>query len=543
MNLADFVYEESYQVFLPFDKMREAHKDFAYLDGAESYLLNTLKNTNNLTDYSEDLQHKIKDWPTQYHIGQGRSNIFRALSIGGKLKVLELGSGCGALSRYLGETCETVDCVEGSHIRAQIGKERCRDLKTVRVFCSNIVDITFEPAYDIVTLIGVWEYSPAYIDSSQDRACIQLLELANSALKDDGTLVIAIENKIGLKYWNGSPEDHTDKVYDSIHGYPAKRPVKKTAVTFSKNEIEKYLRDAGLKYIHFYHCFPDYKFASAIFSDLGNDDELYLHNWIDVPFKPPNAMRENSIHEGLALRTLSRAGLLREFANSFLVVASKSNTSALLKPDWVAKKISGFPRRRRYQCITTLKNADELCIEKKNLHGESENANLSATSDSHLLRHCVTKSAWYPGDLLLFDVYEAVFSKDFKKELIELLKQYYEELIKRFHTGKNDAQGYPLLRGDCFDFILKNIVKKDNELVFIDTEWFVAKELPGDYLLYRCIKHDIPKTQCPRIKATTGKPRRFTIPIIQAFFPQYGKKRYKQNRELDRMLLGTVCVS
>ena len=37
---------------------------------------------------------------------------------------------------------------------------------------------------------------------------------------------------------------------------------------------------------------------------------------------------------------------------------------------------------------------------------------------------------------------------------------------ERFHTGKNDKDGYPLLRGDCFDFILKNIVKKDKMNTF-----------------------------------------------------------------------------
>lgn len=539
MYLSDFVLEESTHLFLPFGKKHMAQEDFNYSDGAESYLLDTLKGTSNLTDGSDELQHKVKDWPTQYHLGWGRSNILGVLGFRGRIKVLELGSGCGALSRYLGETCEDVDCIEGSYIRAQVGRERCRNLKTVKVFCSDISIITFEPVYDIVTLIGVWEYAPAYSKVSQHQACSQLLELANAALRDDGVLVIAIENKIGLKYWSGSPEDHTGKVYDGIHGYPVKRPASKSAITFSKKEVEKYLRDAGFKYIHFYHCFPDYKFATTIFSDIGNDDSLYLHNWIDVPFKVPDAGREYIIHEGLALRTLSRAGLLREFANSFLVVASKSGTSALLKPAWIAKKISGFPRRQRYQCSTTLKNGPGLCIEKKKLNDEPANAGLSTTFEAHL-RHRIGKSEWHPGDLLLFDVYEAVFCKDFQQKLIEVLKQYYEGLIKRFHTGRNDADDYPLLRGDCFDFILSNIVKKEDELVFIDAEWTVGRELPADYLLYRCIKNDILKTDSPRMKAATGKPRKFMIAMIKAFFSQYSKKRYKENRKLDKMLLSTI---
>lgn len=539
MYLTDFVRDEESQVFLPFD---EKQKDFAYSDGAENYLLNILTDADNLTDCSEQLQRKIKDWPTRYHLGQGRSNIFRALEIGGKKKVLELGSGCGALSRYLGQSCEAVDCVEGSYIRAQTGRQRCRDLRNVRVFCSNILNVTFEAVYDIVTLVGVWEYAPAYIDRSQDPV-YTLLKLAKSALKDDGTVIIAIENKIGLKYWSGSPEDHTGKIYDGIHGYPAKRIPRKSAATFSKREIEKHLRSVGFEYIHFYYCFPDYKFATTIFSDLGNDDQLYLHNWIDVPFECPDAEHEYNIHEGLALRTLSRAGLLREFANSFLVAASKNNTSALLKPDWIGKKISGYPRRKKYQCITTLKKGRELYIEKKKLNAELENTDIGTTSDGQLLKHSVINSRWHSGELLLYDVYEAVFSKNFKNSLVELLKQYYEELIKRFYTDENDAQGYPLLRGDCFDFLLKNIIKRDDEFIFIDAEWCAVKELTGDYLMYRCIKHDIIKSHCPRIKAAVGRGRNFTISVIKAFFPQYGRKRYKQNKQLDKMLLNPLTES
>lgn len=132
-----------------------------------------------------------------------------------------------------------------------------------------------------------------------------MLSAAKSALKQNGILVIAIENKIGLKYWTGSPEDHTGKLYNGIHGYPGL----KGPVTFSKTELRQYLNDIGLRHTHFYSCFPDYKFASTIFSDLGQERQLYLHNWIDIPFKSYGLSRKYNIHEGLALRVLSQAGL------------------------------------------------------------------------------------------------------------------------------------------------------------------------------------------------------------------------------------------
>ena len=539
-RLRDFVLEEESGVFTHPQTDSDAEREPEYRDGAEEHLLNVFKNTTDLTACSESLQKEARDWPTQYHLGQERSHILKALGIEGNLKVLELGCGCGALSRYLGETCRAVDCVEGSLTRAKICRERCRDLNNVRVYHSKISEAMWEPAYDIVTLIGVLEYAPMYFSGLPQQACSKLLEAAGSALNADGVLLTAIENRIGLKYWTGAPDDHTNTLFDGLHGYPAK----KSAVTFSKKELQSLLSHAALEHIHFYHCFPDYKFASTVFSSLGDDELMYLHNWIDVPFKQPQGKREYNMHEGLVLRTLSKAGLLRQLANSLLIVASKTDVSCLLKPNWIAKKISGFPRRRQYRCITTLNISNGLSIEKKKFDDNKPiKGDLTAVAENPLVRHSAANSPWYPGDLLLYDIYEALLSCDFRKHLIEILDRYYRELISRFHTGKTDSCGYPLLHGACFDFVPRNIVNNDNELVPIDEEWSCRDEIPADYVLFRCINNDIVSTQYPYMKKQRGDSRNFTIEIIRVFLPQYNKRRYKQNEETERNLLATLTVS
>ena len=55
--------------------------------------------------------------------------------------LLELGAGCGAVTRWLGEHFENVDTVEGSLARAQVARERCRDLDGVRVAAANFFDL------------------------------------------------------------------------------------------------------------------------------------------------------------------------------------------------------------------------------------------------------------------------------------------------------------------------------------------------------------------------------------------------------------------
>lgn len=81
-------------------------------------------------------------------------------------------------------------------------------------------------------------------------------------LKEDGKLLIAIENKFGLKYWAGSREDHTGKFFDGLEGYI---DTDSKVRTFSKEALKKIITDAGYGRAEFYYPFPDYKFPVQIF--------------------------------------------------------------------------------------------------------------------------------------------------------------------------------------------------------------------------------------------------------------------------------------
>lgn len=528
ISLSEFQYDEKLQLFRLPEEVRNFEQEYNYSDGnVEKYILSAIKRTNDLSDGSEELMRLAKDWPSYYHLGIGRSNVLKCLDLKSQIKVLELGSGCGAVTRYLGEKFKSVDCVEGSLLRAEITRERCRDLRNVKVFCSDINKVKFEQNYDMVTLIGVLEYSPVYAScDNKEDPFISFLKLAKSALKPDGILIIAIENKIGIKYWSGCQEDHTEKIYDGIHGYP----IENTPKTFSKAEINDLLGKVGFKDIDFYYQFPDYKFATDIFSNVGDDRKQYFHNWISIPFSAYNIQRKNTFHEGLALKTLSEAGLLREFSNSFLIIAG--NKSYICnKPDWIAKKFS-LNRSYQYQCVTILKQNPEKNISKKRLNGEIDKKKVGTlkVGDIHLqVTHQVYDSPWYEGDSLVFDIYKAQYIKDFKSEILKIMREYYQELINRYHHGDKDAEGYPLLDGCSIDIILKNMIRnKENKLLPIDIEWCVEGNIPADFVVYRCIL-DISNIASIRIKNRD----KFTMELLKNLFPQYGKFRHNKNKKTE----------
>ena len=66
-----------------------------------------------------------------------RHNLLRHLNFKKGASLLELGAGCGAITRQLGELGLDVTAVEGSPLRAKINRVRCSDLENVRVYAAN----------------------------------------------------------------------------------------------------------------------------------------------------------------------------------------------------------------------------------------------------------------------------------------------------------------------------------------------------------------------------------------------------------------------
>jgi len=499
-----------------------------------------LKKATNVAVNSAEIMRAIKDWPSYYHLSPARSNILRVLDLSPSAKILELGCGCGAVTRYLGENLKEVDAVEGSLLRSRITKERCRDLKNVRVFCSDIKNLKIAQNYDMVTLIGVLEYAPVYFQKNShdnaDETCLSLLKFAKSFLKPDGILILAIENKLGLKYLSGCPDDHTGEIYDGINGYP----VKGKPITFSKKELTQLLEAAGFAHASFYYCFPDYKFASVVISDTAKKTNYYLYNWIDIPFESYGPPRDETFHEGLALRTLARAGLLREFSNSFLIVASPNKLS-LKNPVWLVKKLTSFNRRPEYRCLTTLKAGSPPYVEKvKLLKGEDS---VRKNVGNFSMVHQVTTTPWYAGDLWIYELYESLFYKNCQELIFALLQKYYQELLARYSAGTKDKENFPLLRGEAFDFILRNIIKREKDFILIDPEWRIEECIPIDYVMYRCIFCDIAKKLYFTAKNRVNDPDRFSFKLLKKFFPHYDKNRHLTNQVLEQSFQDAITMN
>jgi SAM-dependent methyltransferase len=301
------------------------HDTMAYSDGeaVERQLLESLRKCRDLSSTSDELRKRIVDWPTEYHLSPQRHALLRPFTILPGDRVLELGCGCGAITRHLGETGATVVAVEGSQIRAQIAAERCRDLPNVSVYCDNLAAFENPDEFDFVTLIGVLEYSPQFI-VGEDPVGTCLCK-AKSHLRDCGSLILAIENRLGLKYLSGCKEDHVGHAFFGIEDlYDAS-----TAVTLGRVELLTSLEAAGFAASQTLFPFPDYKLPDIIISEAGLADPRFRTSELLLRNHSPDrvAAGPRAFSEPLAWVTVCRNDLLPDLSNSFLVIAGKSGAA------------------------------------------------------------------------------------------------------------------------------------------------------------------------------------------------------------------------
>lgn len=249
-------------------KIGNVKLDFTFYDETEKYsdgyiendIISYIDNCDNTKNY-EQVFDKDNRWPVVYHLSNIRQNILNWYKFKANSEILEIGCGMGAITSVLCDKGKNVTAIELSKQRATACAKKNKDKSNLEIIVGNLNKIELNKKYDYITLIGVLEYSPLY--TSSDSPFHTFLQNIKKYLKDDGKLLIAIENKFGMKYWTGYPEDHTGKQFDSITGYKNINNVK----TYGKEKLDSILKECGFKYTKFYYPLPDYKFPAVIFSD------------------------------------------------------------------------------------------------------------------------------------------------------------------------------------------------------------------------------------------------------------------------------------
>ena len=218
--------------------------DFSAYDGKDSYSDGGIEDEILFHVKVGDEENFLRNdnrWPILCHLSPMRNFLLEWLPIDKNDSVLEIGCGLGALTGTLLSKGAHVEAVEISPRRAQICALRNHTAENLTIHVGNLNEMTFNKKFDFVLLIGVLEYTAKFTHTKNPYT--DFLSKCKSFLKHDGALVIAIENRLGLEYLSGKPEDHTGRLFDGIKDYPQHTGIK----TFSRREFifDRYVYHIG----------------------------------------------------------------------------------------------------------------------------------------------------------------------------------------------------------------------------------------------------------------------------------------------------------
>lgn len=445
-------------------------KTFEYSDGhtAEQALAEILSRAQDRSSLSVELDRVAHDWVSRYHLGSERANIYRFLRLKGLENGLELGCGCGAIARYIGEQGIQLDAVEGNYTRAELAAKRCADLENVTVIHENFNHAKIpEKSYDIVLLNGVLEYAGKFIaggGGNSKEAASKILARATAALVPGGVLCLAIENRMGLKYWLGAAEDHYGIPYLGLYNYPAETGIR----TYDRQELESIL---GNRCCRFFFPFPDYKTARLVLSEeyIEDNPDCAAHLY-RMPSLDNDVPVESDVNEFFAWQGLRQADKLADFANSFFILISDDPESLAAIAPYDFAHFAGRNRKPAYRVMTRKRRGQEL-VEKIGMFPRQG-------ALSPVLEQRLEAAEFVRGPLLASIWLTACLGRDFNA-LKQHLISYFQFLVEFFENDRKDL---------AFDLLPFNIIVSDNgSFQFIDREWCYHADLTPEYILFRAL--------------------------------------------------------
>ena len=481
---------------------RPDYEGLAYSDGDENEerLARIVRDARDLSVLSSELSRHCTDWATLYHLGRARGNILRPFEHVLSGRVLEIGAGCGAITRYLGECGATVLSLEGSVRRARIAASRTRDLDNVTVFAERFDRFDTDQRFDVITLIGVLEYASMF--NQDNDAALSMLTRVYELLEPDGVLLLAIENQLGLKYFAGAPEDHLGTPMYGIEGrYHGRSPE-----TFGRKRLMTLIEQAGFSRSEWLFPAPDYKLPNSIVTQRGFELEAFdaaALFWQNVR-KDPQLPGATSFNLERAWPVVVGNGLGMDLANSFLVAASCS-LAQVVTPNLLAGHYN-VSRKPGY-CKQTLFMETPRAIEVRHEPLESDTAEpgdyrhvLSrvdkyrrGTALSQQFLNIASTPNWTPQDF-------GGFIARYRVILIRLLEERGESM-----PLENLDERLP---GIFIDAVPHNILlDADGQPALIDIEWDAAAGVELGHLLVRALLLLIASASpfCPSVMPLTRR--------------------------------------
>ena len=482
-------------------------------DNGKSERNETLKSI--LNNYKGDRKRALKEHPdleTLYDLSDLRENLLEWYPFREGTRLLQVGSGYGALTGVYSEKAAQVDVLdpdagdlevnelrqkqyEGRENIRYIQDELCHYVESGAYMQDQMADgaeteavpdgiNTDNAGYDYVVFVGSLEPSKA---AEQIRA-------AKRCLVSGGELIIAACNPFGLKYWAGARADD--------HG-------------FSKKTLETLLGTDGET--SWYYPMPDIKVPVTIFSDEYLPGKGDLTDTITAYDYPKYLLMD----VGEAYDRVCADGQFDQYANGYLVIWSAGDAENQEVPSQAHIQYVKYNRTRReeFQIRTTIYGdpaTGERHVEKTSLAVEgaphiwafsSDYVDLSAQhtgvkfvqpiqgSDRCSVRFPYLKGKTW-SEQLGEEIQGGKVPADTVRTALEQVLAVKTECVQKFIVtpeftevfGEVESKEvWSSLSISNIDALFENILLTDDGMYCLDYEWVFSFPIPETFIRYRIL--------------------------------------------------------
>lgn len=444
-------------------------------DKLEGYL-----NENNKLSFEEYI-NKDKKIENLLELSNLRENLLNWYPFKENSNILEIESNLGEITGVLCQNGSRIVSIEHSLQKARTIATRYQARENLEVIVGNINDIILEEKFDYVVVTG--------IDKKRYKL-EEILKYAKEHLKEEGTILISLDNKLGLNQLNGI-EDVTINQ-------------NKENQSKTKTEIEKILKKSELNNYKFYYPLPNYKTPNIIFTDkhlpsnesILRDLTLYTENRI-------LSFEEREIYRKILKEDIK---MFPEFANSFLIEISNSIQNEI---EYIS---FGNSRKEEYRLKTVL--LDKIAYkqnvnEKSKEHLEKIKRNIEILKNSNIN---VLDS--FEDDKIISDLEKneksldkklvMIFKEKGQEEVLNEIVKFKNELENKLEKSEENCtnvfQKYNIeideetksqlnfIKYGIFDLIFQNCFEINNEYYFYDQEW-IEENIPLEFIIYRAVTY------------------------------------------------------
>lgn len=337
-----------------------------------------------------------------------------------------------------------------------------------------------------------YDYIISKTDIESYEKPTEFLKLCKSLLKEDGHLLLAVNNRFGIKYFCGDKDFYTHRCFDGIEDY-ANADAKGERVfqgrTYAKSQLQKFLKEAGFLKCRFFSVLSDLENPVLIY----REDFLPNEDLVVRVFPTYNSPKTIFLEEGVLYKGLVENDMFHQMANAYIIECVMETNVGLSD---IRHVTSSVERGRESAIITTIH--DSGLVEKKAIYKEGQERIQKLYKYGEELRANGIKMvpAEYENGRYQMPFVELENGQMYLKRLLKedeekflcALDLFRDTILKSSRIVKEDCKDEEgtVLEYGYFDLVPLNSFFDGTDFIFYDQE-FREANYPANVLIFRMI--------------------------------------------------------